>query len=166
MISDWIFLSILASILQVIRNSLQKSLQSMHNDLTITWIRFFYGTPIILIYTLIINHGTIPYLMSKKFLFLCALGAIFQIIGTYTLLNCFKKRSFAVGIAFSKLEAPLAAIIGLILFADPLELLGIIGILISVCGVYFLSNFTQNLTLNSVIKQLHHNQTINGIICG
>ena len=118
MINTWIVYAVVASIFQVIRNSLQKKLQEVVPNMVVTWARFFFGLPIIAIYALIINKGTFLINVSTTFWILATIGACCQIAGTLYLLKCFEKRSFAIGIAFSKLEAPLAAIIGLILFSD------------------------------------------------
>ena len=119
----WIVFSVCAACLQLARNAVQKSFKCYVNDWVVTWIRFFFGLPIITV-VMIVTTPIVLLLtqMTPTFFVLCVVGGLAQIGGTRCLMGCFSERQFAVGITYTKLESMFAALIGVILFQDSVSL--------------------------------------------
>ena len=163
-ISQWVLLSILASIFQVIRNAFSKSLKEHFSDLDITAIRFIFGLPFILIIFITLNpKTTLSWLTYNTFIYVST-GACFQILGTYFLLQCFKFKSFAIGITFSKLEAVFAAGIGIIVFAEAIKIEGLFFILLSLIGLLLI--FTKSIKKFSLTDKKQLKCSFDGLLCG
>ena len=138
---NWFWFSLCASIFQTVRNSTSKSLSTYLNPLTVTLIRFGYGLPIIFLYILILyllgyNLGKINLIT----LILIIVGAVFQSVSNLILVKTFSSKNFVTAITLNRTETLFAAFIGIIFFKDILSTFSIIGVFISLIGVFCLSN--------------------------
>ena len=157
----------MASLLQVGRNTLQKSLKITLNDWTITWIRFFYGLPVILIYYLYVNDLSFSFnWVNSFFLWLCLGGGICQILGTYFMMKCFTVRQFAISISYTKLESIFAALIGVVFFADYISWFGLLLIIISIVGILLISSKKYSLSFKNNFRSTLSSGSMIGILSG
>ena len=65
----WVFLTIFATCIQVIRATFQKSLSLKFDALSVTWVRFVFGLPFVYIFVFsfcVINHNTARPKKKKK----------------------------------------------------------------------------------------------------
>ncbi len=163
----WVYLTLLAASLQVIRNSLQKKLKEDLDDVSITWSRFLFSLPVILCLLLVIfpKHQSEILHFDVKFVIFCLLASITQIIGTVLLVKLFSYRNFLVGISYMKTETLQTAIIGTLFFSEIVSLAGTIAILIGTTGLIFLSPFAQNKS-SKIIRILFDKSAIIGLSCG
>ena len=126
--------------MNAIRLGLQKHLNNKLSVEVVTWVRYSFGLPVALIYLLALRYFffEIPSI-NISFLLYCILGSVTQISGTILLVNLFKHRNFAIGVAYSKTEAVQTAFIGIILFGEIISLIGIFAILFGVIGMLIIS---------------------------
>ena len=103
MLELWVWITLFAVIMQVIRHSLQKHLTSRMNPMCVVCTRFFFGLPFgILYYSVLINtfEGGVFPSTTLFFWFYCLFAAVTQIAGTFFLVLLFRQRNFAVGITY------------------------------------------------------------------
>ena len=134
----WIGLTLAAAFLQNLRSLLQKRLTG---DLSVngaTYIRFLYALPFAAVYALWMWEGQLTEVNGVFLLYVLG-AAVAQIIATACLLASFTSGNFALGTAFSKTEAAQAALFGLVVLGDGLNIWVVTGIGVSLCGVILLS---------------------------
>jgi drug/metabolite transporter (DMT)-like permease len=134
----WLAITFGAAFLQNVRSLLQKRLTG---DLSVngaTYVRFIYALPFAWVYALWMWDGQLGEINVSFFLYVLT-GAVAQIIATACLLSSFTTGNFAVGTAFSKTEAAQAALFGLIVLGDSINVWVVVGIFVSLCGVILLS---------------------------
>ena len=135
----WVWLTLGAAFVQNVRSLLQRQLSAAEAaPLTVlgaTYVRFLYAMPFAWLGAALLfadrpvpDAGTAFWLNS-------AIGGVAQVGGTAALLGSFRRRSFAVGTAFSKTEAMQTAAFGFVLLGDSLSWLAFAGILVSLVGV-------------------------------
>lgn len=166
---NWILFTILAAFLQSVRTGLQKSLTNNLSSLTITWARFLFAAPFAVAYFFILKStGHIQAEFNSRFYVFCFLAAISQTIGTVLLVKLFSKRNFAVGTAYSKTEAILAALIGFIIFGEEVSEVGIIAILMGLVGIFLISfkKIKETDTGLFTYKNLFTKTTLLGLVLG
>ena len=137
----WIFAAIFAAACQTARSAFQKNMISKLGDYGAAYIRFCYALPFTSLIWLIwisIPGNNIPGL-SLYSLFLCLLGSIFQVLFTYVLMKVFAHKNFATGIAFSKTEVILIAFLEIIILSVTFSISIMLGIILGVISVLFLS---------------------------
>jgi drug/metabolite transporter (DMT)-like permease len=78
-------------------------------------------------------------------LFYALIACITQIIGTACLVAAFRYKNFAVATSLAKTEAIQVAIVGALLFAAPLSIMGWFSVVVGVVGVFFVSKIKFNL---------------------
>ena len=135
----WVWLTLGAAFMQNVRSLLQRQLSvGETGPLTVygaTYVRFLYAAPFAWLgAALLFAERPIPE-AGMVFWLASALGGIAQIGATAALLASFRRRSFAVGTAFSKTEAMQTAAFGFLLLGDSLSWLAFAGILVSLVGV-------------------------------
>ena len=135
----WVWLTLGAAFMQNLRSLLQRQLSVAEaGPLTVlgaTYVRFLYALPFAgLGAALLFANRPVPE-AGAAFWLGSALGGIAQIGATAALLASFRRRSFAVGTAFSKTEAMQTAAFGFLLLGDSLSWLAFIGVLVSLVGV-------------------------------
>ena len=133
----WIPFTIVASLGQVARNAMQRSLTRPLGTWGATNIRFLFGFPFSLLFiavVMIVSGDRLP-CPSGAFWPWLLLGALTQIIGTGMMLLAMNDRSFVVTTAYLKTEAIQTAIFGFVFLGDHLTAIKVIAILIATIGV-------------------------------
>ncbi len=163
----WIPITILAAMMQTTRTSLQKSLKGNLSSQSITWIRYLFGLPIVLVYMLILGTMGLDFPgINRMFIIYSLVAGFFQILGTMLLVSLFSHRNFAVSTAYAKTEAIQVVIIGTILFDQYISFISTIAILIGVLGVILISLVQDNINWYSLFTGLKHKYVMIGICCG
>src|ERR1700746_3866631 len=133
----WIPFTIVASVGQVARNAMQRSLTGPLGTWGATNIRFLFGFPFSLLFFAVVLTFTgdrAPWPSSAFWPWLL-LGALSQIIAHGMMLVAMNDRSFVVTTAYLKTEAIQTAIFGFVFLGDHLTTLKVIAILIATIGV-------------------------------
>lgn len=137
----WVYFTLLAATMQAVRTAGQKQLAGVLSTLSSASVRYLFALPFAFIYLYGVVEYTevsIPEFNSQFFYF--AFGAsIAQIIGTASLVAAFSYRNFAVSTSLAKTEAIQVAVVGSLLFAEPLSFYGWFSVVIGVVGVLMLS---------------------------
>ncbi|MCY3792997.1 MAG: hypothetical protein OXG51_01310 [Gammaproteobacteria bacterium] len=133
------WLTLGAAFVQNVRSLLQRQLSAAEAaPLTVlgaTYVRFLYALPFAWLgAALLFADRPVPE-AGPAFWLSSAIGGVAQVGGTAALLGSFRRRSFAVGTAFSKTEAMQTAAFGFVLLGDSLSWLAFAGILVSLVGV-------------------------------
>jgi drug/metabolite transporter (DMT)-like permease len=133
----WIPFTIVASLGQVARNAMQRSLTGPLGTWGATNIRFLFGFPFSVIFFVVVLVATGDHLPSPSAAFWpwLLLGALAQIVGTGLMLVAMNDRSFVVTTAYLKTEAIQTAIFGFVFLGDHLTVLKVVAILIATIGV-------------------------------
>jgi drug/metabolite transporter (DMT)-like permease len=141
MIEPWIPITLLAATIQAARTTLQKQLKGTLGTHAITFVRYFYGLPFVLLYLALVARVTGADLpaVNPRFLAGCLLAGLAQIAATSLLIHLFSYRNFAVGTTYSKTDVVQTAIIGVALFGESLGVLASVGIVVSLAGVVAIS---------------------------
>ncbi len=137
----WIPVTLLAATIQAARTSLQKRLKGTLRTHSITFVRYLYGLPFVLLYLALVaglSGAELP-ATPPRFLIGCLLAGLAQIAATSLLIHLFSYRNFAVGTTYSKTDVVQTAIIGVALFGERLGLLASLGIAVSLAGVVAIS---------------------------
>jgi len=136
----WVITTIAAAFLQNVRNSLQKSINSVLSTSGAAYTRFAFGLPLAAIYWFALrSQDSQPLEWEFEFWGFAALGGIAQILAMWFLLRSFQLRSFAVGTAYSKTETFQAAVFTIVLLGEAVSGAAFLAIAISFVGVCFLS---------------------------
>lgn len=149
----WIPVTLCAALFQTWRTALQQKLRHLLSINGAGFVRFLYGAPTALVLLGLCMSATGLPLPSPNFRFLlfCAIGGLFQIVGTNLLIMAFGYRNFAVGTAYSKTEAAQTAIVAWIVLDEALRPLAWLGILVGLCGVLTLSLAGRGLRLREML---------------
>ncbi len=137
----WIPITLAAALFQTWRTALQQKLRHLLSINGAGFVRFLYGAPtalVLLVAALGATGAPLP-AANPRFVVLCILGGLTQIVGTNLLIMAFGFRNFAVGTAYAKTEAAQTAVIAWIVLGETLRPLAIVGILVGLCGVMTLS---------------------------
>lgn len=134
----WLGITLLAAFLQNLRSVLQKRLTGELSVNGAAYVRFLYALPFAWAYGMWLWGGD-PHGVNTSFVLYVLVGAVAQIIATALLLASFTTGNFAVGTAFSKSEAAQAAIFGLLVLGDGVNVWVVGGIGVSLIGVVLLS---------------------------
>ena len=135
--SLWIPFTIMASLGQVARNAMQRSLTGPLGTWGATNIRFLFGFPFSLVFfaVVIVTTGDRVGWPTMAFWPWLLLGALSQIFATGLMLAAMNERSFVVTTAYLKTEAIQTAIFGFVFLGDKLTVLRVVAILIATFGV-------------------------------
>ena len=137
----WVSATVLASGFQVARNGLQRSLMPQTGPWGATLVRFLFGLPFSALFAavvIVLTPDARP-AFGAAFWLTAGLGAASQLLATASLLVAMRRAGFAVGTALQQSSLPLAALIGLIAFHDPLRPLAWIGVAVTTVGLAVLS---------------------------
>ena len=137
----WIPITLVASLLQTIRNAAQRSLTGDLSALGATYTRFLFGFPFALLYVTLVfgfTRTALP-MPGAAFWAWASLASVSQIIGMACLLLLFQLRNFATGVVLSKTEILLTAIFGLLFLGDRPTLLAGASIVAATIGLVILS---------------------------
>lgn len=133
----WIPATLVASVGQVARNTMQRRLTQVIGTVGATQVRFLYGLPFAVLFlagVLLVTGEALPRPGPGFALFLL-LGAGTQIGATATMLAAMRVRSFSVVTALLKTEAVQIAVFGAIVLGDRLSGLAIVAIAVATLGV-------------------------------
>ena len=137
----WIWITLLAATSQNIRTAIQSHMKDSLGDYGASAIRFIYAIPFAWIWFLCVIRFTdqsFPSL-NLEFVFWLAVGGLAQIIFTVLLVKLFSFKNFVVGVAFSKTEVLLAALMESIFLSVAINLQFGFAILIGTIAVIMLS---------------------------
>jgi drug/metabolite transporter (DMT)-like permease len=137
----WVVFTVLAAAGQSARNAMQRDLTASLGTVGATHVRFLFGFPFALLFSLSVIPATGHALPSPplSFWLWVAMGAGTQIFATGLMLAAMNDRSFVVTIAYTKTEVIQAAIFGLLFLGDPLTALPFAAILVATGGVWLMS---------------------------
>ncbi len=142
----WIYFTLLAATMQAVRTAGQKQLSGKLNAMATTSVRYVYALPFAWVYLwwmLEFRNIEVP-VLNDDFLFYALIACVTQIIGTACLVAAFKYKNFAVATSLAKTEAIQVAIVGALLFAAPLSLMGWFSVIVGVVGVFLVSKVKFN----------------------
>jgi len=127
--------------MQAVRTAGQKQLSGKLNSMATTAVRYVYALPFAWAYVWwILNYREVSVpTLNNDFLFYALIACITQIIGTACLVAAFRYKNFAVATSLAKTEAIQVAIVGALLFAAPLSIMGWFSVVVGVVGVFFVS---------------------------
>lgn len=167
MVPLWILFTLMAVGAQTARTAGQKQLSLTLDALTVTYARYLYGAPFVLVYFAFLwSRSEVHPEPGTGFWILCTLAAGAQILATVLMVQLFRRRNFAVGITYIRSEAFLTAFIGSLFFGEILSLGAWIAILTSVAGVLVM-NAARNETAGSgVIAWLTSPSAVIGLSSG
>jgi len=127
--------------MQSVRTAGQKYLTGHISALGATLVRYLFGLPFAAVYLIWLVHrsdSSLPAL-NDTFIICALLAGILQIVATILLIRLFTLRNFAVGSTYVRSEIILTAIIGAVLFAEAISLLGWAAIAVSFAGLIVIS---------------------------
>lgn len=150
----WIPVTITAALFQTWRTAMQQRLKGLLGTEAAAFIRFLYGAPVAfaLLLALLQRPGELLPGWTWRFVLLAAAGGLLQILATNLLIMAFGYRNFAVGTAYSKTEAPQAAIMAWLLLGETLRPLGWAGLAIALVGVMVLSLAASKLAARDLLQ--------------
>ena len=136
----WIPVTVAAAALQVARNAAQRSLMTGAGPWGATLVRFLFGLPFSIAFASVALLALpLKPTLSGVYFGWAALGGVMQLGATAALLTAMQRSSFALGTAFQQSGLPFAAIMGLLLFGDPLSNQAWIGVALASAGLVVLS---------------------------
>jgi drug/metabolite transporter (DMT)-like permease len=138
---SWILFTFLAAFSQAWRNAFQSELSKTLNVMGVTLARFFWASPLALIYLVLLYQwqpAQMPTFTSYSWFFLIG-ASVMQIVATALMVVLFKQKNFAIGAGLAKSEAPVSAFLGVLFFGTTLSFLGWIGVLLGGVAVLILS---------------------------
>jgi len=134
----WVGLTFAGAFLQNLRSLLQRRLTLTLSVNGSSYVRFVYALPFAWLFVVWLGEINLPISNDAFWWYVCA-GGITQIIATSALVAAVSNGQFAVGTAMSKTEAMQAAAFGLILLGEQLSWFALLGIAISLVGVFLLT---------------------------
>jgi len=140
----WIWLTLLAAVMQSVRTAGQKSLATAITPMAATLVRYLFGLPFAVLYLVLVvvwlvDDMATAVTVSWRFFWFASAAAVMQIIATVTLVQLLTRRNFAVGTAYVKTEVILTAILGVLLFHETMSLGAWFSVVVGVIGVLLIS---------------------------
>ncbi len=138
----WVIVTVVATGLQVVRNALQRGMIGDAGPWGATLVRFLFGLPFSLAFTLVVMviwRGQLHPHLSTAYWVDALLGAAAQVVATAALLVAMRRAGFAVGTTMQQSSLPLAAILGLVIFHDSMRPLGWWGVAVTTVGLVILT---------------------------
>lgn len=152
----WIVVTLFAAFCQNLRSALQKHLKGRLGTTGATFVRFGYGFPFALAYVGVLHLGfgmALP-VPGADFAVAAVLGGLAQIGATFLLVHLFSFRNFAVGTAYSKTEPVQAALFGVLILGEHVDLSAAIAIAVGVAGVILISMARVPMTARAILASL------------
>lgn len=137
----WMPATIAASIFQVGRNALQRSVMTSAGPWGATLVRFLFGLPFSLLFAAVafmLVPDARP-VFGGAFWLSATAGAASQVLATAALLVAMHRSGFAVGTALQQSSLPLAAMVGLVVYHDRLSGVAWLGVGITSIGLAILT---------------------------
>lgn len=137
----WIPATLVASLLQTVRNLTQRSLTDVIGVVGATQVRFLFGFPFALLFLALVclGSGRLPPAMGATSLWFTLFGAVSQILATGLMLAAMRARSFAVTTAYTKTEPVQVALFGSVILGDALGPAKFAAIAVATLGVILVS---------------------------
>lgn len=138
----WIPFTLMAAFMQSWRNALQKKLRDSLTTSGATLSRFILAGPLAALYLIILYQyypeQHIPNFSSDymRFVFISATA---QIFATVFMVMLFSRRNYAIGVGLAKSEALMAAALGALFFAAPLNVTAWVGVLVGALAILLMS---------------------------
>ena len=134
----WIALTVAGAFLQNLRSLLQRRLTRTLSVNGSSYVRFLYALPFAWLFAAWLWQDSWP-IFNGTFWWYVGIGGLTQIVATSALVAAVSGGQFAVGTAMSKTEAMQAAAFSLVLLGEHLSLLALLGIAVSLAGVFLLT---------------------------
>lgn len=137
----WIPFTLLAAFMQAWRNAFQKQLSKDVKVAGVTLARFIWASPLAALYLFGLYQWqpvALP-IFTGDFVGFIVAAALAQIVATALMVKLFQLQNYAIGAGLAKSEAILAAVLGVLFFADRLNALAWCGVLIGAVAVWLLS---------------------------
>ena len=164
----WIPITFLAASSQTIRTAIQRHMKGQLGDYGASAIRFIYAIPFAsawFMFVLFTGDTVLPK-PNMAFLIWLIIGGITQILFTVLLIKLFTYKNFLVGIAFSKTEVLIAAILEAIVFSVVITAQFAVAILFGIIAVILLSVSINISSLMEIQRNLISKSTFIGLTCG
>ncbi len=137
----WIPVTIFAAAMQASRTALQANLKGVLSAGGSSFVRYLYALPVDVLLLLVVwwslAQPAAPW--APEWVLWCLIGGVSQIFGTYFLVRAFHSRNFVVGTAYAKTEAVQLVLISVLVFGIELPPLAVVGVMVAVVGVMWLS---------------------------
>ena len=159
----WIPITLAAALAQTSRSAIQRHMKGPLGDYGASAIRFIYAVPFAWIWLVVVlSWFDQPFpKLSLEFAVWGTIGGFTQILFTVFLVRLFSYKNFLVGVAFSKTEVLLVAIVEAVFFSAAISvqfgtaiLLGIIAVLLLSLGTNKFSWMELRLSLRSASTML------------
>lgn len=133
----WLPLSLVAGLLQIVRNAAQRGLSDEAGPWGATLVRFLFGLPFALIFLGLVwwFDPPVAFGFSMTVAIMLPVGAMAQVCATASLMASMRASSFALGSTFQHMSLPLAALFGAIFLGDQLSVWAWVGIVLATLGL-------------------------------
>jgi drug/metabolite transporter (DMT)-like permease len=133
----WLPLSLVAGLLQIIRNAAQRGLADDAGPWGATLVRFLFGLPFTLVFLAAVSAIVPPAapVFDAGFFAAAFIGALAQVLATVALIQSMRASSFGLGSTFQHVSLPLAAVFGFLVLGDVVSGLGWAGIWLATLGL-------------------------------
>lgn len=142
----WIWLTLLASLLQAVRTAAQKNLGERMSPWSATYVRALIGLPLMAAYLAVVAALApggaslgLPEWNGGAFFGWCALAALTQNLGSYALLSLYQFRNFAVANQLARTNLFFTAVIGALFFSEVVSAAGWVAIALAFLGAVMLT---------------------------
>jgi drug/metabolite transporter (DMT)-like permease len=145
----WLF-ALASALSQVGRNSVMKNLGHTLDEYINVWGRFFFLLPFALLASLLARFPNV----GLEYWIYSFWAGLNQVISTLLLSKSFKHGEISVAVIIWKLQVVWVAIFGVLFLKETITLAGVVGILVSLCGVYLLNARRERLSLTEPVLLL------------
>lgn len=162
----WIPITLVAALAQTSRTAIQRQMKGPLGDYGASAIRFIYAVPFAWIWFLVVlslSSQNFPK-PGLEFLLWSVIGGFSQIFFTVFLIKLFSFKNFLVGVAFSKFEVLLAAIIEAAFFSAIISTQFGIAIGVGIASMLLLSMRTSTFSWSEFRISLYSKSTIFGLL--
>jgi drug/metabolite transporter (DMT)-like permease len=139
----WWLCALASALCQVGRNAVMKNLGHNLDEYINVWGRFFFLLPFALMASLLARFPSV----GPEFWVYSFSAGLSQVISTLLLSKSFKYGEISVTVIIWKLQVVWVAILGVIFLKETITLTGVVGILVSLCGVYLINVQRERLSL-------------------
>ncbi|PZC50247.1 MAG: Permease of the drug/metabolite transporter (DMT) superfamily [Chloroflexi bacterium] len=162
----WIPITVAAAAAQTSRNAIQRHMKGPLGDYGASAIRFIYAVPFVWIWLLILSSFSNQHLPKpeSEFVIWAAIGGVTQILFTVLLIKLFSYKNFLVGVAFSKLEVLLVALMEAAFLSVTISVQFGIAIFIGIVSVMLLSLRTNKFSWEELRLSFQSKSTIIGLL--
>ncbi len=162
----WIPITFAATAAQTSRTAIQRHMKGPLGDYGASAIRFIYAVPFSWAWLLILfafSNQDFPK-PAIEFIFWATVGGVMQILFTVLLIKLFSYKNFLVGVAFSKFEVLLAAIMEAVFLSAAITAQFGIAIVLGIVAVFLLSLRNSTFSWQELRLSLQSMSTIIGLL--